>query len=150
MLEPSLRKSSARILGSLKLSTSGGCFKRELALLASPLIEIALRTRVPAGHALAVDRRLFAAEVTRKIESEKNIELVREEIKDIDSRPDAPPTLIATGPLTSDPLLRTLSLLLGEDSLYFSMPSARRLKMTRSISRKCFSARDTKTRAPIT
>ena len=105
--------------GSLKLSTSGGCFKRELALLASPLIEIALRTRVPAGHALAVDRRLFAAEVTRKIESEKNIELVREEIKDIDSRPDAPPTLIATGPLTSDPLLRTLSLLLGEDSLYF-------------------------------
>jgi methylenetetrahydrofolate--tRNA-(uracil-5-)-methyltransferase len=106
-------------LGSLKLSTAGGCLKRELALLASPLLGIALRNRVPAGHALAVDRWRFAADVTRRVESEPNISLVREEIDSVDPRSGSPPTLIASGPLTSDALLRSLSLLLGEDHLYF-------------------------------
>jgi methylenetetrahydrofolate--tRNA-(uracil-5-)-methyltransferase len=106
-------------LGSLKMSTSGGCIKRELALLASPLLEIALNTRVPAGHALAVDREKFSSEVTSRISGESNIDLVREEIQDIDTGPDAQPTLIASGPLTSDTLLESLSRILGEDSLYF-------------------------------
>ncbi len=106
-------------LGSLKNTTAGGCLKRELALMASPLIDIALETRVPAGHALAVDRDKFAREVTGRIESEPLIELAREEITEIDPRPETPPTLIATGPLTSDALLRSLALLLGEEHLYF-------------------------------
>ncbi len=106
-------------LGSMKLTTAGGCLKRELALLSSPLIDIALGNRVPAGHALAVDRRKFAADVTQRIESEPNIEVVREEIDSLDPRPEAPPTLVATGPLTSDALLKSLALLLGEDHLYF-------------------------------
>ncbi len=106
-------------LGSLKISTALGCLKRELALISSPLIDIALRTRVPAGHALAVDRLKFASEVTRRIESEPGITLVREEIESVDPRPETPPTLIATGPLTSEPLLRSISLLLGEEHLYF-------------------------------
>ena len=106
-------------LGSLKASTSGGCLKCELALLASPLLEIALTNRVPAGHALAVDRVKFASDVTRKIESDPNIDFIREEIEDIDPRPEAIPTLVASGPLTSDGLIRSLSLLLGENHLFF-------------------------------
>jgi methylenetetrahydrofolate--tRNA-(uracil-5-)-methyltransferase len=106
-------------LGSVKMSTSGGCVKRELALLGSPLIEVAFANRVPAGHALAVDKARFSAEVTRRIQDSPNIELVREEVDGVDPRPGAPPTLIASGPLTSDALLRSLALLLGEDSLYF-------------------------------
>jgi methylenetetrahydrofolate--tRNA-(uracil-5-)-methyltransferase len=106
-------------LGSLKSSTAGGCLKRELALLDSPLIEIALAERVPAGHALAVDREKFAARVTAGLLDEAGIELVREEIEGVDPRPGTPPTLVATGPLTSDIFLRSLALLLGEDHLYF-------------------------------
>ena len=106
-------------LGSLKRSTAGGCLKCELGLLASPLMEIALANRVPAGHALAVDRVRFAADVTRRIEAEPNIEMVREEVTGVDPRPGAPLTLLATGPLTSDPLLRAIALLLGEQNLFF-------------------------------
>jgi methylenetetrahydrofolate--tRNA-(uracil-5-)-methyltransferase len=106
-------------LGSLKVSTAGGCLKRELALLSSPLLEIAINNRVPAGHALAVDREIFSGEVTRRIESESNIELVREEVDSVNPAPDAAPTLIASGPLTSDILLRSISLLLGEENLFF-------------------------------
>src|SRR5580698_2230116 len=54
--------------------------KDELRRLGSLLIEIADRTRVPAGHALTVDREIFAAEVTRAIQNEPAIELRHEEI----------------------------------------------------------------------
>jgi methylenetetrahydrofolate--tRNA-(uracil-5-)-methyltransferase len=106
-------------LGSMKASTAGGCLKRELALLSSPLLEIALSCRVPAGHALAVDRKRFARAVTQRIESDPNISLIREEIEGIDPRPGAAPTLVASGPLTSDLLLRSLALLFGENHLFF-------------------------------
>jgi len=106
-------------LGSVKRSTAGGCLKLELALLASPLIDVALATKVPAGHALAVDRALFAREVTRRIEAEPLVDLVREEITGVDPRPGTPPTLVAAGPLASDDLMRALALLFGEEHLYF-------------------------------
>ena len=106
-------------LGSIKISTAGGCLKHELAILSSPLIESAIRNRVPAGHALAVDRAKFAADVTKKITRDPNIELVREEITSVDPKPGTSPTLIATGPLTSEKFLNSIALLLGENNLYF-------------------------------
>ena len=61
--------------------------KEELRRLGSLLIgEIAPRARVPAGHALTVDRDLFAAEVTRAIEAEPAIEIRREEVTHARSR----------------------------------------------------------------
>jgi methylenetetrahydrofolate--tRNA-(uracil-5-)-methyltransferase len=90
--------------------------KEELRRLDSLLIGIADRTRVPAGHALTVDRAVFAAEVTRAIESEPLIELRREEIAAI---PDDGVTMIATGPLTSDALASEIARLTGADRLYF-------------------------------
>jgi methylenetetrahydrofolate--tRNA-(uracil-5-)-methyltransferase len=90
--------------------------KEELRRLDSLLIGIADRTRVPGGHALTVDRAVFAAEVTRAIESEPLIELRREEIAAI---PDDGVTMIATGPLTSDALATEIARLTGADRLYF-------------------------------
>src|ERR1700692_1695101 len=76
--------------------------KEELRRLGSLLIgEIAPRSRVPAGHALTVDRDVFAAEVTRALESNPEIEIRREEITTL-----APGRvwIVASGPLTSDAL----------------------------------------------
>ncbi len=106
-------------LGSIKPTTASGCLKLELARLASPLLEIALNTRVPAGHALAVDRNRFSEEVTKRVDAEVNILVVREEIEEVNPDPDTPPALLASGPLTSDTLLRNIALMLGEANLFF-------------------------------
>jgi methylenetetrahydrofolate--tRNA-(uracil-5-)-methyltransferase len=79
-------------------------------------MEAAAATRVPAGAALSVDRIKFAEYVTEKVEQHPNIELVREEVKDI---PDDQVTIIATGPLTSDALTAAIMKWTGDDQLYF-------------------------------
>src|SRR5580698_696735 len=70
--------------------------KDELRRLGSLLIDIADRHRVPAGHALTVDREVFAAEVTRAIEGEPAIELRHEEIATL---ADDRTWIVASGPL---------------------------------------------------
>src|SRR5713226_2555852 len=90
--------------------------KEELRRLDSLLIRVADHARVPGGHALTVDREVFAAEVTRAIESEPLIELRREEVTGI---PEEGITVIATGPLTSDALAAEIARLTGSDRLYF-------------------------------
>ena len=73
-------------------------------------------TRVPAGKALAVDRGEFAAFITRALEAEPLIEIIREEI----AAPDPEQTtVIATGPLTSEPLAEALGKLTGQAHLHF-------------------------------
>src|SRR5580765_5790864 len=73
---------------SLKSEQENGApwlLKEELRRLGSLLIkEIAPRTRVPAGHALTVDRDLFATEVTRALEDDSAIEIRREEVTKLD------------------------------------------------------------------
>ena len=71
--------------------------------------------RVPAGSALAVDREVFAAEVTSAIEQHPNITVVRERI---DALPDHP-TIIATGPLTGSNLAEAIAAETGEGALAF-------------------------------
>jgi methylenetetrahydrofolate--tRNA-(uracil-5-)-methyltransferase len=90
--------------------------KEELRRLDSLLLRIAGQVRVPGGHALTVDRKVLASEVTRTIESEPLIELRREEVAAI---PSDGITIIATGPLTSDRLAEAIARLTGEDRLYF-------------------------------
>ena len=90
--------------------------KEELRRLDSLLIGVADRARVPGGHALTVDREVFAAEVTRAIESQPRIEIRREEIAAI---PEEGVNIIATGPLTSDLLAAEIARLTGSDRLYF-------------------------------
>jgi len=90
--------------------------KEELRRAGSLLIDIAHKTSVPAGAALAVDRERFAEEVTRQITSHANIEVVREEVQ---SLPSDEPVVIATGPLTSPALTQEITRLTGADQLYF-------------------------------
>ncbi len=90
--------------------------KQELRRLDSLLLRIADQTRVPGGHALTVDREIFAAEVTKAIESEPLIELQRQEAARV---PDDGITIVATGPLTSDALAADIARLTGSDRLYF-------------------------------
>jgi len=93
-----------------------GLLKREMELLGSLVIAAARETRVPAGDALAVDRRAFSAAITREIESNREIEIVREEIGDL---PPEGFVVVATGPLTSDSLARSIRQRLGTEALYF-------------------------------
>jgi methylenetetrahydrofolate--tRNA-(uracil-5-)-methyltransferase len=90
--------------------------KEELRRAGSLVMEVAKETRVPAGAALAVDRHRFAAMITERIEAHPNIELVREEVKQI---PTDATTIIATGPLSSDALTFEIMKLTGNDQLYF-------------------------------
>jgi methylenetetrahydrofolate--tRNA-(uracil-5-)-methyltransferase len=102
-------------LGSNLPDRASGLLKNEARLLGSLLLETATEVALPAGGALAVDRELFARRVTERILSQPNIEVVREEVKEI---PDTP-TIIASGPLTSPALSRAISELSGEEHLFF-------------------------------
>ena len=91
--------------------------KEELRRLGSLLIgEIAPRARVPAGHALTVDREIFAAEITRAIAAEPAIEIRREEVTTLD---DGRIWIIASGPLTADALAQEIARVTGSNRLFF-------------------------------
>ena len=96
-----------------------GLLKEELRYLDSLLIKIADETQVPAGQALAVDREIFAKRVTEEIEKEPLIEIIHEEVTDIDELAKDGIVIIATGPLTSDGLVKQISKMTGQDKLYF-------------------------------
>ena len=101
------------------LTNACGLLKEELRKLDSLLIKIADKTSVPAGQALAVDRDVFSAEVTKVLEQEPLIEIIHEEVKDVQKMAEDGIVIIATGPLTSDSLAKQISKLTGEDKLYF-------------------------------
>jgi len=90
-------------LKSESIHTAPWLLKEELKRAGSLLIEIAGQCSVPAGHALAVDRDLFAAKVTAAIEAEPLITVKREEVHEI-AENDGSVTVVASGPLTSDSL----------------------------------------------
>ncbi len=104
---------------SLKTDEPGSApylLKEELRRGGSLVMEAAAATRVPAGAALSVDRIKFAELITDRIESNPNIEIIREEVTTI---PENEITIIATGPLTSDALTKEIMRLTGGDQLYF-------------------------------
>jgi methylenetetrahydrofolate--tRNA-(uracil-5-)-methyltransferase len=92
-----------------------GLLKEEMRQLGSLIIEAADHTQVPAGSALAVDREAFSQYITAKITSHPLIRVVRDEMTTI---PEGP-TIIATGPLTSDVLSNELHAFFGEEHLHF-------------------------------
>jgi len=106
-------------LRSDDINNAPGVLKEEMRLMGSLLMEAARKTAVPAGSALAVDRTLFSRYVTDKIEACKNIKLVRDEVSSIPDEKDDEIVIIASGPLTSDPLSEAIASLIGEEYLYF-------------------------------
>ena len=105
-------------LGSKELSTASGLLKKEMELLNSLIIKAAKEAYVPAGQALAVDREKFSNFITETLENHKNVNIIREEIKDINDLSEDI-ILIASGPLTSENLSNSLKNLIGENYLYF-------------------------------
>jgi methylenetetrahydrofolate--tRNA-(uracil-5-)-methyltransferase len=102
-------------LGSNLPDRASGLLKNEMRMLGCLLLECAEAASLPAGGALAVDRELFARLVTKRIEDHRNIEIIREEIKQI---PDSP-NIIASGPLTSPALSNSIAALSSEEHLFF-------------------------------
>jgi len=96
--------------------TASGLLKRELRMLGCKLIAMAEETRVPAGHALAVDRDYFARMVTGLVEANPLITLGRFEQEDLELPPCS---VIATGPLTSKKLSRAMQEHFSAEHLYF-------------------------------
>ena len=102
-------------LGSNLPDRASGLLKDETRLLDSMLLECAEQASLPAGGALAVDRELFARLVTERIENHPNIEIVREEVREIPGSP----AIIASGPLTSPALSDSIAKMSGEEHLFF-------------------------------
>ena len=99
---------------STDVTNAHGLLKAELRQLGSMVLEAADEARVPGGTALAVDRDVFAAAVTRRIEGHPRISVARGEVTTLPS-----PGIIATGPLTSDALAEVIRARLGVDGLAF-------------------------------
>lgn len=103
-------------LRSDMLENAVGLLKEELRRLNSIIISSADETRVAAGGALAVDRERFSGLITEKIKNHPNITVTEREVCELTSEI---PTIVATGPLTSDALAQEIRRLLGEDYLSF-------------------------------
>jgi methylenetetrahydrofolate--tRNA-(uracil-5-)-methyltransferase len=97
-------------------ATAPWLLKEELRRLDSLLLRCAVTARVPGGHALTVDREVFAREVTSAIEGEARIELRRGEVTTLDE--DAI-WIVASGPLTSGALAEEIARMTGSGRLYF-------------------------------
>src|SRR5262249_17528627 len=97
-------------------STAPWLLKEELRRLDSMALRAAARARVPGGHALTVDRDVFAAAITDAIESEPLIDLRREEMTSV---PADGIVVVATGPLTSAALAADIARLTGSERLFF-------------------------------
>ncbi len=102
-------------LGSYDTTNASGLLKHEMELLGGELIKIAYENQVPAGNALAIDREGFSKRVTELVESNENINLIREEVTQI---PDGN-VIMASGPLTSDALAASIKEFTESDYLYF-------------------------------
>ncbi len=96
--------------------TASHLLKQELRRLGSLLIAVADEVKVPAGHALAVDRDQFSLRVTEAIDRERRIEVVRKEVEEL---PAEGIRIVATGPLTSGPMSRSIERFAGAGHLYF-------------------------------
>ena len=102
-------------LRSNELTTAIGLLKEEMRQFDSLILKVAQKHQLPAGSALAVDRNEFAKEITEILTNHPLVTIKHEEITEI---PEGP-CIIATGPLTSDALSKSIQKLLKEDDFHF-------------------------------
>lgn len=107
-------------LKSNRLDNACGLLKEEMRHMDSLTMRVASETSVPSGNALSVDRDEFARKITAILKDFPNL-IIREE--DVGTLNDEP-TIVATGPLTSEPLAKYLASLVGKESLFFFDASA--------------------------
>ena len=104
-------------LRSNDTSNAVGLLKEEMRRMGSLIIEAAYSTEVPAGSALAVNREDFSEYITEKIKTNPLVEVIGEEITSVPC--DGEITVIATGPLTSEPMAKSIAALTGGTELHF-------------------------------
>lgn len=102
-------------LGASDCSNASGLLKKEMEILGGELITIARECSVPAGNALAIDRELFSDTVTKRIEADENINIIKDEVTSV---PDGY-TIMASGPLTSDKLADSIKEFTQSEHLHF-------------------------------
>lgn len=98
-------------------NSAAGLLKEEMASFGSLCVESALQSRVPAGGALAVDRDLFSQYITKKIEENPKIAVIRKEVTALPDGYDA--VIIAAGPLASDGISDTIRTLAGDGLSFY-------------------------------
>ncbi len=103
-------------LRSKDLNNAVGLLKEELRRLGSIIMESADLNQIPGGKALVVDREKFAKYITEKLINHPNIRFICKEMIEI---PTDKVVIVATGPLTSDPLAKSLAKLISEPFLHF-------------------------------
>lgn len=103
-------------LKSTEPTTASGLLKEELDILGCALLPLARECAVPSGSALSVDRVLFSKAVERELNTYPDFTLVREEVTSLD---EDIPTIVASGPLTSDALAEQVGKITGKDRLFF-------------------------------
>jgi methylenetetrahydrofolate--tRNA-(uracil-5-)-methyltransferase len=103
-------------LRSTLIENAVGCLKEEMATFDSLIIKAAKAAQIPAGASLAVDREQFSGYITDALRSFANLTIIDQEMTTID--PNVP-TIIATGPLTTDGLQEAIAQLIGKDYFYF-------------------------------
>jgi methylenetetrahydrofolate--tRNA-(uracil-5-)-methyltransferase len=110
-------------LKSSSLTNAAGLLKEEMRRLGSLILTAADEAQVPAGEALAVDRTIFADVISKSLESEPGLTVIRDEFTGLGEFLNNPPKdtalIIATGPLTSDNLAMQIAILTGQEHLAF-------------------------------
>jgi methylenetetrahydrofolate--tRNA-(uracil-5-)-methyltransferase len=106
-------------LKSKRLDNACGLLKEELRKMDSILMRASLASEVPGGNALAVDRNLFSAAITKELLSYPSLHVHHEDVAALPAE-----GIIATGPLTSASLLTSLGALIGSKNLSFFDASA--------------------------
>ena len=102
-------------LKNMKLDNACGLLKEEMRKFDSLILKAAEVSQVPAGNALSVDRTIFGEYITSQIKNHPNIKVIIEEVEELKEGIN----IIATGPLTSEKMTKTLQKILGEDFLFF-------------------------------
>jgi methylenetetrahydrofolate--tRNA-(uracil-5-)-methyltransferase len=102
-------------LRAASIENAVGLLKEEMRRMDSLIMQAADATRVEAGGALAVDRKLFSDYVTERLKQYPKLRIINQEVTEI---PEGP-TIMATGPLTSPDLAKQIQEFCGEEYLYF-------------------------------
>lgn len=103
-------------LKAARLESAAGLLKEEMARMGSVCVAVARECAVPAGGALAVDRDRFSEGVTARITAHPNITVVHEEVTEL---PDEGVVVVATGPLTAEPLAASIAARFGEGLSFY-------------------------------
>ena len=96
-----------------------GLLKEELRRAGSIVMQVAEVAKVPAGGALAVDRDVFADEMTKRISAHPRITITHDVVAKIPEATAERPVILATGPLTGDALAADIAKTVGADHLAY-------------------------------